>query len=152
MSLLHEWCPSLLRRRYVQETFTSVHEMNDAEADCVKAYLSMEDGCDKLVGMNASGNGSPFILSLSEVGCGSGDGGMLNSVEMFVRAGENVGMMQCGQRAAQMLCEVAAGVHIDDPAIIPGNKSSASPPRAPHFCFCHARQQCIELVTPHIHS
>jgi hypothetical protein len=134
--------------------------MDDSSVACVNRFLKHERDCDSEAGLAATEMGDATLPTLSEAGCVDGDAGMLNSVDTFARAGENIGDLQCSLRAAQMLC----GVTIEDPkerAAVRDSYDSRRQTRAPashhrthapasaHRCFCLAKQQCQALAASH---
>lgn len=131
--------------------------MNDPQDTCVAKYMLMLDMCNASSGISMNEMGSAFLPSLAESGCPNGDGGMLNSVDMFVRAGENIGSLQCAQRAAQMLCGVEDTGNADVATSEKGSITfdSLEPSGDPNSdsallkCFCLAQQQCASIVASH---
>ena len=130
--------------------------MDDAQVECVSKLMRGSDRCPDSTSLAATEMGNATLPTLAEQGCPGGDGGMLNSVDMFARAGENIGSLNCSGRAAQMLCGVGdkGVVPIRSQALTEGDGSKerrhkGRHPPSLHECFCLAKNQCTALVSTH---
>lgn len=140
---------------FFHDLLHSQKQMDDAQVACVSKLMRGRNHCPDSTSLAATEMGNATLPTLADVGCPGGDGGMLGSVDMFARAGEDIGALNCSGRAAQMLCGVGTkDVPVRSRAAINGdsdgsNRHGGGHHHSLHECFCLAKRQCSALVATH---